>query len=93
MTFAQSTEVKIQKKDILTSKAWLEDSENPIKKLVHIFHKNGEYTIEGDKLIMNGKWLWSDKNELFVLFEGIKFDTLSHQFPQGLAKIPKHYYF
>ena len=82
VTFGNPT---IQKVDILTSNEWLEVTNNPNHKVIHVFQKNGEYIIKSGTISFTGQWYWTNDDEIFILTNEFKTDSVSYQFPEGLG--------
>lgn len=48
--------------------------------------------MESDNLKFSGQWLWTDENEIFVMTDEVKIDTVSYQFSEGIGSQPQGYY-
>jgi len=92
LTQSYSFEGKTQDNDILTSYAWVKDDGRQDHKEVYTFYRNGQYITELGEIKTFGKWLWTSKNEIFMLHGGLQIDTLSIHIQEGLGSSSQGFY-
>jgi hypothetical protein len=67
------------KNELLTSKAWRLDAEQPNENQhpqeIITFSKDGSYSLASGALKVNGKWSWKTNDEIYLIIDGISSDN------------------
>ena len=83
---------EIENLGLLTQFDWvLIDSENNLGDTL-TFNESGLYHSKLYDIEVTGKWMWVDKNEIYVLNEGLKFDSYSADLNNGLGSKSRGHY-